>query len=113
MNERQTSAAYENENRTDGKWVPLTNPLSISCAEDRRGRRERLKSDRVMRKGLLKSRLLRYKSNEIRMNGLSFGAVAPFSLFSVRNEQSGGLQSQRSGSPGAKFYVICFKSWIK
>src|SRR5712692_8835679 len=24
MNERQTSAAYENENRTDGKWVPLS-----------------------------------------------------------------------------------------
>ena|SRR5438132_10108164 len=46
--------------------------ISIGCAEDRRGRRERLKSDRVMRKGLLKSRLLRYKSNEIRMNGLSW-----------------------------------------
>jgi len=78
MNERQKWAVYENEDKTDGKRVPLMNPRFYRLRRGRRGRRERLKSDRVVRKRPLKFRLLRKKSNEIRMNRVSWiGAVAP------------------------------------
>src|SRR5437660_12365685 len=91
MNERQKWAVYENEDNTDGKRVPLMNPRFYRLRRGRRGRRERLKSDRVVRKRPLKFRLLRKKSNEIRMNRVSWiGAVAPSHFVSVRNEQPSG-----------------------
>jgi len=47
------------------------NPLSIGCAGGHRERWERLNGDGEMRKRLLKFRLLREKSNKIRVNGVS------------------------------------------
>ena len=101
MNESRRPAVYENEHRMGGKRVPLMNPLSISCAGARRKRWERLEGDGEMRKGLLKSRLLRQKSNEIRMNGVSWiaGLCSPFE----RKSTIAGAQNTSHFSAGGRF----------
>jgi len=62
LNERVTKVGSVRKRGQNGrKTGSMMNPhfYSIGCAGDRRGRRERLESDGVMRKGPLKSRLPR------------------------------------------------------